>query len=461
MIESAFYFFDQRGTCEGVSALETVLEVLKMLGQAAVQLVSQPFYYIAVLFIVLQYTRQIRMERQLFAVKLHNWPSLVIRALFAGLLIGVGVSLAGAFIGVALTAESVIWLWAAAALLMLMRIRYLCFAYSAGVITLLQWIMGWTPLAERADWIGALAASLARIDAAGLLVLVALLHLAEAVLVRWQGNRLATPLFLEGKRGKLVGGYMLQGFWPVPLLMLVPVTGTGASTTALPWTPLFGADWSQGWSFVALPMIIGFTEMTRSMLPREKAKHAAKGLLLYSICLAAAALAAWWQPMLLPVAALASLLLHEAIIWRSRTLEAAHSPLYVHDSRGLRILGIVPGTPAAAMGLETGEILHKVNGVRVRSKEELYEALVQNSAFCKLEVMNLAGELKFAQRARFAGEHHQLGVILAPDEQANYYAASGPASLLELLRSSRTSNRRGSAPAQGVAGIGQAEQAER
>jgi len=418
------------------------MELLEMLGQAAVQLVAQPFYYIAVLFIILQYTRQIRMERQMFAVKLHNWPSLVLKALLAGLLIGLAVSVAGAFVGVTLTGESVIWLWAVAAVLMLVRIRYLCFAYSAGVIVLLQWLLGWTPLSERTDWIGSAAVSLAGIDAAGLLVLVALLHLAEAVLVRWQGDRLATPSFLEGKRGKLVGGYILQGFWPVPLLMLVPAAGSGASSSALPWTPLFGADWSQGWSFVALPMIIGFTEMTRSLLPREKAKHAAKGLLLYSICLAGAAILAWWQPMLLPLAAIASLLLHEAIIWRSRSVEAAQSPLYVHDSRGLRILGIVPGTPAAAMGLITGEVLHKVNGMHVRTKEDLYEALVHNSAFCKLEVLNLDGELKFVQRARFAGEHHQLGVILAPDEQANYYAASGPASLLELLRSSRTANRR-------------------
>lgn len=428
--------------------MDTVLGLLEMLGQAAVQLVVQPFYYIAVLFIILQYTRQIRVERQLFAVKLHNWPSLVLKALLAGLLIGVALSVAGAFIGVTLTGESVIWLWVTAALLMLVRIRYLCFAYSAGIITLLQWVIGFTPLSDRTDLLGSFASSLAGIDTAGLLVLVALMHLAEALLVRWQGERLATPLFLEGKRGKLVGGYMLQGFWPVPLLMLVPVGGTGASTMSLPWTPLFGADWSQGWSFVALPMIIGFTEMTRSLLPKEKAKHAAKGLLLYSIGLAAAALAAWWQPVLLPVAALASLLLHEAIIWRSRAMEAARPPLYVHDARGLRILGIVPGTPAAAMGLQTGEILSKVNGVRIKTKDELYEALVQNSAFCKLEVLNREGELKFVQRARYAGEHHQLGVILAPDEQANYYAASGPASLLELLRSARTSNRRGKTSAQ-------------
>ncbi|WP_139996987.1 PDZ domain-containing protein [Paenibacillus paridis] len=423
--------------------METAMEVLERLGQAAVQLVAQPFYYIAVLFIILQYTRQIRMERQMFAVKLHHWPSLVLKALAAGLLVGIFVSAAGVFIGVALTGEAVIWLWATAAVLMLARIRYLCFAYSAGVITLLQWLIGWTTLSDRTDWLGAMAASLAGIDAAGLLVLVAILHLAEAILVRWQGAKLATPLFLEGKRGKLIGGYMLQGFWPVPLLMLVPSGVGSASALTLPWTPLFGADGSQGWTFVALPMIIGFTEMTRSLLPRDKANHAAKGLLLYSIGLAAAAVLAWWQPILLPLAGLASLLLHEAIIWRSRAIEAAQSPLYVHDSRGLRILGIVPGTPAAAMGLVTGEIVHKVNGIRVKTKEELYEALVQNSAFCKLEVLNLAGEIKFAQRARFTGEHHQLGVILAPDEQANYYASTGPASLLELLRSYHASNRRG------------------
>ncbi|OMF35809.1 serine protease [Paenibacillus sp. FSL H8-0548] len=423
--------------------MKTAIELLEMLGQTAVQLVIQPFYYIAVVFIILQYMRQIKMERQMFAVKLHSWPKLVFKALVAGLLVGIVVSIAGAFIGVALTGEAVIWLWVIAAILMLIRIRYLCFAYSAGVITILQWVLGFTPLSERSDSLGAIAASLAGIDAAGLLVLVAILHLAEAVLVRSQGSRLATPLFLEGKRGKLVGGYMLQGFWPVPLLMLVPTAASGASTLSLPWTTLFGADLSQGWTFVALPMIIGFTEMTRSLLPKDKAKHAAKGLLLYSICLAGAAMLAWYQPMLLPVAGLVSLLLHEAIIWRSQIIEAAQSPLYVHDSRGLRILDIVPGTPAETMGLVAGEIVHKVNGVRVKTKEELYEALVLNSAFCKLEVLNLAGEIKFAQRARFAGEHHQLGVILAPDEQANYYASAGPASLLALLRSYRASNRRG------------------
>lgn len=430
----------------GSVRLETALAMLQLLAESALQLLIQPFYYIAVLFIVLQYSRQMRMERQLFAVKLHSWINLTAKAMLTGLLAGLAVSVAGAFIGSTLTPAAVLWLWAVAAILMLIRIRYLCFAYSAGIITLVQWGISFTPLAERTDWLGSMALSLAHVDTAGLLLLVALLHLAEAILVRMQGDRLSTPLFLEGKRGKLVGGYMLQGFWPVPLFLLVPVADSatgGVSTTSLPWTPLFGADWSQGWTFVALPMIIGFTEMTKTMLPQAKAKHAAGGLLLYSLLLAGAAIAAWWQPVLLPLAALVSILLHEAIVWRSKLAESKRTPLYVHDTRGLRILGIVPGTPAEAMGLAAGEVLHKVNGSRVFTKEELYSALAINSAFCKLEVYNIAGELKFVQRARFAGEHHQLGVILAPDEQANYYAASGPASLIGLIRGMRAANRRG------------------
>ncbi|WP_240647744.1 serine protease [Paenibacillus nanensis] len=444
---SPFFYLTDTKADRGVYALDTAQAMLELLGEAVLQLLIQPFYYIAVLFIILQYSRQMRMERQLFAVKLHNWIGLTAKAVLMGLLAGLAASLAGAFIGATLSGTAVIWLWAVAALLMIIRIRYLCFAYSAGIILLLQWIVGFTPLAERADWLGAAAASLEGIDGSGLLLLVALLHLAEALLVKLHGDRLSTPLFLEGKRGKLVGGYMLQGFWPVPLFLLAPVADSAAaghaSTLTLPWTPLFGADWSQGWTIVALPMVIGMTEMTRAMLPKAKAKHAAQGLLAYSIILGAAAIAAWWQPALLPLAAVLSFVLHEALIWRSKLAESKRTPLYVHDARGLRILGIVPGTPAEAMGLLAGETLHKVNGRRVFSKEELYEALAVNSAFCKLEVYNTEGELKFAQRARYAGEHHQLGVILAPDEQANYYAANGPASLLALIRGLKAANRRG------------------
>ncbi|MCF6944235.1 hypothetical protein, partial [Klebsiella pneumoniae] len=93
----------------------------------------------------------------------------------------------------------------------------------------------------------------AGLDIPALLALVAVLHLAEALLIRLQGATFANPLFIEGKRGKLVGGYQMQVFWPIPLFLLIP----GASDTVLPWTPLFGGDgWSGGFSMMALPVVI-------------------------------------------------------------------------------------------------------------------------------------------------------------------------------------------------------------
>src|SRR3546814_2129717 len=42
------------------------------------------------------------------------------------------------------------------------------------------------------------------LDIPSLIALVAVLHLVEAVLVRRQGARAASPLFFEGKRGRIV-----------------------------------------------------------------------------------------------------------------------------------------------------------------------------------------------------------------------------------------------------------------
>ncbi|GMK38294.1 cell division topological determinant MinJ [Paenibacillus sp. CCS19] len=424
--------------------MDAALQWLRLIGDGVLHALAQPYYYIAVFVIGFLYMRGTWVERRLFSVRLHVWPILLARTVGAGLVVGIVLSGISVLIGASLTAEAAIWLWGTAGVLALLRLRYLCFAYAAGVLSLLQWVNGFVHLENGTGWIGDRAASLAAIDMPAVLLLVALLHGAEALLVKRQGSKFATPMFMEGKRGKLIGAYQLQGYWAVPLLLLVP---TGADGGALNWTPLLpllsGEHASSvGWSFTALPMVIGFTEWTRSQLPENKARLASKSLLWYSLAVAVAALLAAWLPSLLPLAALVALVLHELLIWSSAKRESEGTPLFVHDQRGLMVLGIVPGTPAAQMGLQSGEILHKVNGVRVRTKEELYEALHRNSAFCKLEVLNREGEQRFVQRSRYAGEHHQLGVILAPDDRADYYVEPAPGSFIGMLWRSRATKHR-------------------
>ncbi|CAG7656097.1 PDZ domain-containing protein [Paenibacillus allorhizosphaerae] len=413
--------------------MDAVMEVGNRGLHALLQLLLHPFYYVGILFIVLQYRRQIALERKLFSTRLHSLLSETWRTVLWGLIGGVFASVVMAAVGATLEPNAILVLWLISMVLLLIKVRFLCWAYAVGAIGILQAVtLGLAPLGNHAalSWI---ADALRHISMPALLALVAVLHLVEAIYVRRQGTRFGTPMFYESKRGKIVGGYHLQGFWPVTLFLLVPLQGAG---NALPWTPLLGGDlWQSGWTIIGFPVMIGFAEMTMSRLPRDKVRISSNLLLLYAVALLAMAwLAALWPIFIVPACVLC-ILLHEAIIWYSRWDETARIPFFVHGSKGLKILGILPGSAAEELGLLVGETVHKVNGVPVRSKQELHQAMQSNSAFCKLEIINLAGESKFVKRAMFSGEHHQLGIILAPDQEALYYAKAAQPSIFAYLRS--------------------------
>ncbi|WP_058300398.1 PDZ domain-containing protein [Gorillibacterium timonense] len=383
------------------------------------RLALNPFYYIGILFVVIQYRRHIILERKFFASRLHSLGQETWRTVAWGLLAGTLASLLLAVTGVKLEAGTVVLLWGLTLGLLFVRVRYLCLAYSAGLLGLLHMtaphLPGWGENSGFAWFYQAVD----QVDLPSLFVLVAVLHLLEAGLILFQGDRLATPLFVESKRGKIVGSYQLQGFWPVPLFLLTPVASGGVT---LPWEPFLAGNWQAvQWDFLVFPAIIGFTGMTLSRLPKPKLRQTAGLLLGYgAVLLAGAVVSAFWTPFGW-AAAIVCILLHEAIITYGDWAERQRSPLYVNGPKGLTILAVLPGSSAQGAGLTVGEVVHKVNGVQVRTKEELHEALRLNSAFCKLEVLNLAGESKFISRPLYEDEHHQLGIIVAPDDDAPYY----------------------------------------
>ena len=69
--------------------------------------------------------------------------------------------------------------------------------------------------------------------------------------------------------------------------------------------------------------------------------------------LALSLLAEWWSPLTI-AAALAALLLHEGLVWYSRYEEQQRSPMFVHPVRGLRVLAVLPDSPASELGILAG-----------------------------------------------------------------------------------------------------------
>lgn len=414
--------------------MQLFLEFGYKLLEAGVQLILSPFYWLAVVLIAIHYHRQMVTERRLFAVKMNSWLQQTGRAALGGLLAGIVVSVAAVSLGVVIPQSVVIMIWIVSLLLVLVRVRWLCLAYSGGIIAIVHSILLLVPNWQPDGWIGTWIQDLRGLNAAGLLVLVAIIHAAEALLIRKQGAKFASPLFMESKRGRVVGAYQMQTLWPVPLILLLPMA---AASEMLPWTPLLSGDvWQQGWVLAGLPVMLGFAELTFTYTPQEKANVTSNRLFIYAaILLALSLLANWWGP-LVPIAGLLSIGGHEWLIWYSRQEELRRSPIFTHGARGLCVQAVLPGSPAEALGIRAGEIISKVNGIAIHSKEDMHQAMRANPAFCKLEIYNAEGAVKFAQSAIYAGEHHQLGVLLAPDDHVSYVAVTRQPSLFALLKAS-------------------------
>jgi hypothetical protein len=400
-----------------------IMELLNQLLQAAGQILLQPFYYLGIVIIVLQYRRQIVLERKLFSTKLHSIVHETWRMLLWGWICGIVASLLMIFVGASMPMESVYLLWAISLILLLFRVRYLNVAYAAGILGVLHCIVGYFPELLDLTSFHWFFGPIKELYVPSLLFIVAIMHLLEAYLLRIQGKRLASPTLVEGKRGKIVGGYQLQSYWPIPLFLLMPVAG---GTLDLPWTPLFasGVDSAASngsWGFLALPLILGFTDFTQARLPADKIKRSSSLLLLYAcIILVSSVLSYYWSFFIL-VASILTILLYEGLVKYSAWEETTQSPLFVHGEQGLLILAVLPGSSAAELGLQAGEIIHKVNLAPVRTKQELHQAMRLNPAFCRMEVINLAGHSKFVSRAIYAGDHHELGILLAPDAETIDY----------------------------------------
>lgn len=401
-----------------------------------IHLFLNPLLYVFVLFIYLQYRKQMAVERQLFAVRIQSPLKQTIRSLGMGVVGGVIVSLLAGALGI-MVQETDMWLlWFLSIGLAFIRLRYLCLAYAAGTLTLLHMLALAIPPSVDAQGIGQVWAWIANVKPAPLLGLVAILHLVEAMFVRWNAGRDASPLFVEGKRGKIIGAYHLQSLWLTPLFILVPTqTAQVLSGSLYPGWPLFSPEYTGlGYGILLLPAVTGFSDLTQTMTPFAKSVQISRQLSLYAVILLGLGYASVWIPALSLLAALFALAGHEGMVWFSRNREQNAPPFFIQPPKGIKVMAVIPGTPAEQIGILPGEVIVKVNGIAVHDKSQLYPALQANPAFCKMELLTYDNELKFVQCAVYAGNHHQLGIIVVPDSSTNYFVNINRLSLIQLVR---------------------------
>jgi hypothetical protein len=244
-------------------------------------------------------------------------------------------------------------------------------------------------------------------------ILLALLIISEGILIFKNGIKGTSPKLAKSRRGQNVGVHEVKRFWLLPMFLLIPGE---ILTVPFEWWPVFHIG-VESYSLILVPFAIGFNQQIQGMLPKQSIQLQGRRVITLGVVILIFSVIGYWYPLVSIIVAACAIICRELISLTQR-LRDDNLPFYFSKkNNGLMIIGIIPESPADKMGLQVGELLSKVNGVKIRDEQALYEALEKNRAHCKLEVLDVNGEVRFVQRALYEGDHYELGILFVQDQR--------------------------------------------
>ncbi len=381
------------------------LNVLSHSAQVVLNVMIQPFFWLVVLLVWMQYGRMLKIKEEIYGLR-----DSVLRITLVSLVYGIIGGILGSFMmilfGVTISGIGVAWLWVVALLLMLFSPRFLCFAYAGGILAIFSLLFGYPD-----------------INIPGLMGLVAILHLVESVLILLSGHQDPLAVYVRNPAGRVVGAFNLQKFWPIPLAVMMVLLGAvhqvpGELIEMPEWWPLI-RPWKiateQEAVYHIFPVVaaLGYGELAISSPPRECAKRSAGHLAIYSMVLLGFSVVASHYSHLILLPALFSPLGHELVIYLGRREELQGEPHFVPPSEGLMVLDVIKGSPAHLAGLRSGNVIHSVGDQAVNSRFDLKQMLEFMGTTFTLEYSDGMGRFKKVEIQR--EPRQALGEITVPE----------------------------------------------
>jgi len=385
--------------------------------RALPQFLTTPLFYVVIALIVSQYMRSAALERKLWGRPRLSVLRLVLLSLAYGVVGGLLGSLLLLGVGVALSGGWMLYVWMVALALAFVSPRLMCFAYAGGFVALSSLFLGWPAL-----------------DIPSLLALVALLHAVESVLMYLSGHIGAVPVSVKNSLGEIVAGFSLQKFWPVPLLALAAIPGQvppGAPTIAMPdWWPLIlPHNITPEFGLWMIPVVagLGYGELAITTTPKQRARQSAGKLAIYSLMLFLLAWSSARWDALLYAGALFAPLGHELLVWTTNRREMQGQPLYSSPAEGLRLLDVLPSSPAAQAGFRQGDVLLSADQRAISTPGQL--ELLLGSSEQRVLVQTTRGVRYLPAGMTFK----DTGLIPVPTAETQAYLESRFASPLDFL----------------------------
>jgi hypothetical protein len=389
-------------------------EFLRLIFQGTLYVYQQTIFWLILAFVAVQYWRLQKDQLRMFGVYGQSWWRQVLAAALYGTAGGILASFLLALTGVTLNQIGLGYIWPVAIMLMLINMRFMCFAYAGGLVAASHVLFGWP-----------------EVNVPQVLALVASLHVTESILIYVGGGYSAVPLILRREDGRMVGAFNLQNFWPLPLVLLAAVTVPEAS---LPTEIIHMPDWwpllpiaaeppaGETWLYGMLPVVaaLGYADIAVSSTPAKRRLQSALHLAVYSVVLLVLAILSARYTWLQFAAALVSPLGHELLIQLDNRREMQGEPRFVPPARGVMVLTALEDSPAHSLGLRPGDIVLELGGMKIDSGYELARAI---SFLPPAFAVSFSREGRMLERrGRFSDGERRLGIILVPEGFERNYA---------------------------------------
>ena len=211
-----------------------------LLLRGTIMVLFEPMFWLILALVGYQYWQLQRNQIKMFGVSGYTLRRQIILAAVYGL----GGGLFGSFLltvmGLTVNQLGLSYIWPLAIALMMIHMRFMCFAYAGGIVALSSVLFGW-PV----------------VNVPQVIALVATLHITESILIFVSGRYSAVPLIIRTEDGRLVGAFSLQNYWPLPLVLLgaVLLPETALSEGGVINMP----DW---WPLLPLPALLALKQQS-------------------------------------------------------------------------------------------------------------------------------------------------------------------------------------------------------
>ena len=425
-----------------------LMDILSLMLKTMLYSLINPYFWLVILIVIMQYRRTVNLEKKLFGDAVNNIWQVTSSSLLFGILGGFFGSILLLLLGISLDSVGIVYLWPVAIFLFLFNPRFLCFAYAGGIVAVFSLFLRallpiFPMLAENK-----ILAGVMEIHLPSLLALIGILHLTESLLIYLSGHGGASPIYLKTPDGDVIGGYSLQRFWPLPLIGLWAMAVAENSQMfvggiSMPdWWPLLGTVMNLGASekviYLMFPIVagLGYGDLALSSDPASRRIKTAKNLAVYSILLSVAAVVSAHISMVTLFAAFLAPLGHEYLIHKGNREERSRPPIFSQGATsGLRVLAVLPNTPAEKAGIKSGDNLMEVNVLEINSEQDFWHAINLGSPpLIKIKQENRIKRLSLRANS---WARQRFGAIFVPGKDARIYVEINKSSFWERFRKKR------------------------